>query len=133
MGSILFTESEPGILSDRCMRLVLLPAPKCCVHCLASSPCCVHMCWSLCGLSQVMAKLSSEAKGLKGAVVSALLSASYAYIQARRVVGGVSLLHALQAPSAVQRVVAAVTAALLAPVYAVAQKLVWSKVRWGQE
>lgn len=75
-----------------------------------------------------MSKLTSEAKGVKGAIVSALLSASYAFITARRVAAGVSLLHALQAPTAVQRVVAAATVAVLAPVYALAQKLVFSKV-----
>ncbi len=79
-------------------------------------------------LLQVMTKLQAEAKGVKGAIVSALLSASYAHIQARRVVAGTSLLHALKAPSLVQRVVAAATMAVTAPLYAVAQKLVFSKV-----
>ena len=75
-----------------------------------------------------MTKLTAEAKGLKGALVSALLSASYSFITARRVVAGVSLLHALLPPSMMQRLVAAATVAVLAPVYALAQKLVFSKV-----
>jgi long-chain acyl-CoA synthetase len=77
-----------------------------------------------------MAKLKAEAKGAKGAIVSMLLSASYAFIAARRVVTGTSLLHALTPPSAAQRLLAAATVALLAPVYALAQRLVFSKVGW---
>lgn len=78
-----------------------------------------------------MAKLQSEAQGVKGTIVSALLSASFAHIEACRVVTGHSLLHATQPPSAVQRVVAAVTVAATAPLYALAQKLVFSKVSAG--
>jgi len=80
-------------------------------------------------MAQVMAKLSAEAKGIKGAIVSALLSASNTFITARRVAQGASLLHALQRPSAAQRLVAAATVLLLVPLYALAQKLVFSKVR----
>lgn len=80
-------------------------------------------------LVQVMTKLQSEATGVKGAIVSALLSASYTHIQARRVATGHSLTHAQAAPSAVQRVVAAATVTLTAPLYALAQKLVFAKVR----
>lgn len=75
-----------------------------------------------------MAKLKSEASGLKGALVSALLSASATYVQARRVVTGHSLLHAAAPPSAGQRLVAAVSMALTAPLYVLAQKLVFGKV-----
>lgn len=75
-----------------------------------------------------MAKLKSEASGLKGSLVSALLSASATYIQAQRVVTGHSLLHATTPPSAWQRLLAAVSMALTAPLYALAQKLVFGKV-----
>lgn len=93
---------------------------------LMSAPvanCCVTV-----SLLQVMSKLKSEATGLKGSLVSALLSASTTYIQARRVVTGHSLLHAAAPPSAGQRLVAAVSMALTAPLYALAQKLVFGKV-----
>jgi long-chain acyl-CoA synthetase len=75
-----------------------------------------------------MSKLQAEATGLKGHLVSALLSASYTHIQTRRVLQGTSLLHALQPPSAAQRLLAAVSLAVTAPLYALAQKLVFSKV-----
>jgi hypothetical protein len=51
-------------------------------------------------------------------------------LQARRVVAGFSLVHALQGPSLVEKVVAAATMAVTAPLYALAQRLVFSKV-WG--
>jgi hypothetical protein len=76
-----------------------------------------------------MSKLQSEATGLKGHIVSALLSASYTHIQARRLLQGVSLLAAQQAPGPLQRLLAAVSLALTAPLYALAQKLVFAKVR----
>lgn len=80
---------------------------------------------------QVMQKLRSEAKGLKGAIVSALLSASNTFIMARRLLAGLDLRYALQPPTAGAKLVALLTAALLAPVYALAQKLVFSKVGAG--
>lgn len=78
---------------------------------------------------QVMSKLQAEATGLKGHIVSALLSASYTHIQAGRALQGTSLLHAHQPSSTAQRLLAAVSLALTAPLYALAQKLVFSKVR----
>jgi hypothetical protein len=90
--------------------------------------CCAVLC---CAVNvQVMAKLQAEAQGVKGFIVSALLSASYAHIEARRVVTGHSLLHATQPPSAVQQLVAAATVAATALLYALAQKLVFSKVSY---
>eukprot|EP00878_Enallax_costatus_P036567 GHUV01041074.1.p1 GENE.GHUV01041074.1~~GHUV01041074.1.p1 ORF type:complete len:511 (+),score=205.18 GHUV01041074.1:480-2012(+) len=79
--------------------------------------------------NKVMQKLNSEAKGVKGVIVSALLSASNTFVMARRLLAGVDLRYALQPPSAAARLTALVTAALLTPVYALAQKLVFSKVR----
>jgi hypothetical protein len=92
--------------------------------------CCAVLCCAVlcCECVQVMAKLQAEAQGVKGFIVSALLSASYAHIEARRVVMGHSLLHATQPPSAVQQLVAAATVAATALLYALAQKLVFSKV-----
>ena len=75
-----------------------------------------------------MQKLKSEARGVKGIIVSALLSASNTFVMARRLLAGVDLRYALQPPSAAARLTALVTAALLTPVYALAQKLVFSKV-----
>jgi hypothetical protein len=80
-------------------------------------------------MTQVMAKLTSEATGIKAALVPALLSASYAFIAARRVLTGTALQHAVAPPSLPQRLVAAATVAVLGPVYALAQRVLWSKVR----
>lgn len=77
---------------------------------------------------QVMQKLKAEATSLKGVVVSALLSASNTFITARRLLAGVDLRYALQPPTAGAKLTALLTAALLAPVYALAQKLVFNKV-----
>eukprot|EP00879_Flechtneria_rotunda_P005441 GHRR01005734.1.p1 GENE.GHRR01005734.1~~GHRR01005734.1.p1 ORF type:complete len:588 (+),score=208.21 GHRR01005734.1:736-2499(+) len=79
--------------------------------------------------NKVMAKLRAEATGLKAVIVSALLSASNTYIAARRVLQGVSLTHALQPPSAAANLTAMLTVTLLTPIYALAQRLVFSKVR----
>lgn len=76
-----------------------------------------------------MQKLNSEAQGVKGVLVKALIAASNSFIMARRLLAGVDLRYAMQPASAATRLVALVTLALLAPVYALANKLVFSKVR----
>lgn len=83
---------------------------------------------AVCCILQVMQKLKAEAKGIKGVVVSSLLSASNTFVMARRLLAGVDLRYALQPPTAAARLTALVTVALLTPVYALAQKLVFSKV-----
>lgn len=75
-----------------------------------------------------MAKLSSEAKGIKGVVVAALLAASNTFVSARRLATGTALAHAHTPPSNQQQLAAWLMVAVLAPVYALAQKLVFSKV-----
>jgi long-chain acyl-CoA synthetase len=79
--------------------------------------------------NKVMQKLRADATGVKGVIVSALLSASNTFIMARRLLSGLDLRYALNPPTAGAKLTAIITAALLAPVYALAQKLVFSKVR----
>eukprot|EP00775_Hariotina_reticulata_P004816 gene4816-5063_t len=79
--------------------------------------------------NKVMVKLKSEATGIKRHIVSALLSASNAFIVARRLLQGRDLRYAVRPAGAASKLVALLTAALLAPVYALAQKLLFSKVR----
>jgi hypothetical protein len=76
-----------------------------------------------------MAKLKADATGAKGAIVTALLAASNAHIAARRTASGLDVQHARVAPSLAVRVAAVVTVALTAPLYALAQKLIFSRVR----
>lgn len=79
--------------------------------------------------SKVMAKLKAEATGAKGAIVAALLAASAAHVAACRTVAGLDLTYArASAPAAVQ-LAALVTMAVTTPLYALAQNLVFSKVR----
>jgi hypothetical protein len=80
-------------------------------------------------LLQVMAKLKSEATGVKGAIVAALLAASNAHIAARRTVSGMDVQYARASPALAVRLAALVTMAVTAPLYALAQKLIFSKVR----
>jgi hypothetical protein len=77
---------------------------------------------------QVMAKLKADAVGAKGAIVAALLAASNAHIAARRTANGLDVQHARVASSLAVRVAALVTVALTAPLYALAQRLIFSKV-----
>jgi hypothetical protein len=79
-------------------------------------------------LLQVMAKLKADATGAKGAIVAALLAASNAHIAARRTANGLDVQHARAQPSLAVRVAAVVMVALTAPLYALAQKLIFSKV-----
>lgn len=79
-------------------------------------------------LLQVMAKLKSEATGAKGAIVAALLAASAAHVAARRTVARLDLTYARASPPAGVRLAALVMMAVTTPLYALAQKLVFSKV-----
>uniref|UniRef100_A0A383VM20 AMP-dependent synthetase/ligase domain-containing protein n=1 Tax=Tetradesmus obliquus TaxID=3088 RepID=A0A383VM20_TETOB len=79
--------------------------------------------------SKVMAKLKSEATGAKGAIVAALLAASAAHVAARRTVTRLDLTYARASPPAAVRLAALVMMAVTTPLYALAQKLVFSKVR----
>lgn len=68
---------------------------------------------------------------MKGAIVAALLAASNTFIAARRLVNGVDIRYARQAAPAAAWLTALVSMVLTAPLYALAQKLVFSKVRRG--
>lgn len=78
--------------------------------------------------NKVMAKLKAE-KGVKGAVVAALIAASLAYVTASRVAQGTALAFARAPRPAAVAAWAALTAALLRPVHQLADALVFSKVR----
>ncbi|GBF88603.1 long-chain-fatty-acid-ligase [Raphidocelis subcapitata] len=78
--------------------------------------------------AKVMAKLRSE-KGVKGAIVKALLAASLAYVAANRVALGTALAYARAAPPLGVAVWASLLAALLRPIHRIADALVFAKVR----
>ncbi|KAI8477469.1 MAG: hypothetical protein J3K34DRAFT_2620 [Monoraphidium minutum] len=78
--------------------------------------------------AKVMAKLKSET-GVKGAIVSALMTASLAYVAANRVAQGVSLAFAREARPIAVGLWAALLAALLRPLHQLADALVFTKVR----
>jgi hypothetical protein len=82
---------------------------------------------------QVMTKLKLEATGVKRHIVTALLAASNTFIMARRLLQGTDLRHAVHPASAASKLVALMTAALLAPAYALAQQLLFSKVGVKQQ
>ncbi len=75
-----------------------------------------------------MAKLQAE-KGVKKAIVNTLVSASRAYVRARRTSQGVDLQYALQPRPLLVGLWATVLTVLLAPLHALATKLVYGKVR----
>jgi long-chain acyl-CoA synthetase len=62
-------------------------------------------------------------------VATVLLAASHAYIHAQRLLRGTSLPHLLATPSAADLARAAATAALLAPLHALAARVVYAKIR----
>ncbi len=81
-------------------------------------------------LHQIMGKIKSE-KGIRGAVAAALISVSLAYVAANRVAQGMSLAFA-RAPRPLGIAVwAAVVAAVLRPLHALADALVFAKVGRG--
>lgn len=66
---------------------------------------------------------------LRAALANGLLAVSAAYIAAKRVVDGVSLRHAMAPPSLLALGWATLVAKVLAPLHALATKLVYGKVR----
>ncbi|KAG1659137.1 hypothetical protein FOA52_013806 [Chlamydomonas sp. UWO 241] len=67
--------------------------------------------------------------GVRKAVAMALLAASQTYVRARRTIEGTALRYARAPPPPWQLLMATLLATLLAPLHALAQKLVFAKVR----
>lgn len=68
---------------------------------------------------------------LRAWVAHALMAASAACVHAQRVVDGTALRHALNAPGLATLLWAGLVAQLLAPLHALAKKLVYGKVSRG--
>lgn len=88
-----------------------------------------HISFSLVVLHyQVSAKLK-DGSAFRVALIATLLSAATKYIRAKRVMDGVALEYARTARPLSALVMAALTAVMLAPLHALASKLVFGKVR----
>ncbi|CAK0773375.1 hypothetical protein CVIRNUC_004059 [Coccomyxa viridis] len=81
---------------------------------------------TLYGRVQAQIKKGPAAKRL---LASVFFAAGTAYIRARRIVEGVALQYAHRAPSMPRAMLAALTAAILYPIYRLGQILVFSKIR----
>lgn len=77
---------------------------------------------------KVMAKFKQESSARR-TLISAFMSASTAYVRARRVVEGLALQFAQTARPTAQLVQASLVMFALAPIHALATKLVYSKIR----
>lgn len=68
---------------------------------------------------------------VRKAIVETLLAASTAFVRAKRITSGTALQYAVSPPPPLTLVWAALLSVLLAPVHALAKKLVYKKVRAG--